>query len=115
MGKAHTIDYETTLIEDLAADPAEAAGYLSAALEDEDPRVFLVALRHVAQAYGGVGRVAESTGLNRESLYRMLSEHGNPSIASLSTLLSEFGLKLEVGVKPVKRRRKPAPKRSKAS
>lgn len=47
--------------------------YLEAALEGDDPRVFLMALKDVAEAYGGLAKLAKTTGLNRENLYRMLS------------------------------------------
>ena len=54
-------------------DPKEAAAYLNAALEDEDPRVFLIALKDIAEAHGGISRLAKETDLNRESLYKTLS------------------------------------------
>ena len=79
-------------------DSAEAAAYLDATLEEEDIRVFLVALRDVAEARG-IGRVATEANLNRESLYRMLSEEGNPRLSSLEALLHAFGLRLAVEVR----------------
>ncbi len=88
--------YDPWLHERLAADPQEARLYLEAALEDEDPRVFLVALKHVVDAYGGLGKLAKTTGLNRENLYRMLSEKGNPELMSLSRVLQALGLRLTV-------------------
>jgi len=51
--------YEDVLDEDLR-DPAEAVGYLNACLEDGDPEVFLLALRDVARARGGVATLAEA-------------------------------------------------------
>jgi probable addiction module antidote protein len=74
----------------------EAEAYLNAALEDDDPRVFLLALRDVAEARGGVGKAAAGSRLNRESLYRMLSKKGNPNLRSLTALLSSLGLRLAV-------------------
>lgn len=65
-------------------------------MEDEDPRVFLLALRNVAEARGGMSKVAAASKLNRESLYRMLSENGNPSLQSLRALLSSLGFRLAV-------------------
>lgn len=88
--------YEPWLKEQLAADPQEAKLYLEAAMEDEDPQVFLLALKDVADAYGGMGKLAQATGLNRENLYRMLSAKGNPEIASLSRVLQVLGLRLKV-------------------
>jgi probable addiction module antidote protein len=74
----------------------EAAQYLNACLEDEDPHVFLMALRDVADARGGLRTLARGTRLNRESLYRMLSRAGNPSLDSLSAVLNAVGLRLSV-------------------
>ena len=87
--------------------PEEAEQYLNACLEDEDPRVFLLALRDVAEARGGIKALARETKLNRESMYRMLSKSGNPSLESLSAVLRSFGLKLAVQASspPRKKRR----------
>jgi probable addiction module antidote protein len=90
--------YEEVLDEDLQ-DPAEAAGYLSACLESDEPEVFLLALRDVARARGGVAKLAEATQLNREHLYRMLSETGNPEFRSLELLLDALGFRLAVTLK----------------
>ena len=90
--------YEEVLDEDLQ-DPAEAVAYLNACLQDEDPEVFLLALRDVARARGGVAKLAETTDLNREHLYRMLSEKGNPELRSLEVLLDALGFRLAVTLK----------------
>lgn len=87
--------YQPDLIESLR-DTREAKEYLNAALEEEDPELFLLALRNVAEAQGGVASLAEKTKLNRESLYRMLSERGNPELKSLDTLLHAMGFRLAV-------------------
>ncbi|MDP4200483.1 MAG: putative addiction module antidote protein [Bacteroidota bacterium] len=76
--------------------PSEAAAYLRACLEDEDPRVFLIALGHVARANGGLSLLARKTGLNRENLYRTLSPRGNPKIDSVGAVLRSLGMKLSV-------------------
>jgi probable addiction module antidote protein len=68
---AKSKSYENNLLEALK-DPNEAAEYLNAALEDGEPEVFLLALRDVVDSYGGMGKLAEATSLNRENLYRML-------------------------------------------
>jgi len=72
-----------------------AVEYLNAALEDSE-EVFLLALRDVANARGGMSKIARTCKLNRESLYRMLSKKGNPSLESLSKLLSSMGFRLAV-------------------
>ena len=90
--------YEEYLDERLQ-DPARAAGYLNACLEGGDPNVFLLALRDVARARGGIAKLAESTSLNREHLYRMLSENGNPELRSLEALLDALGFRLSITLK----------------
>jgi probable addiction module antidote protein len=87
--------YQKDLIESLK-DTVEAAEYLNAAIEEGDREVFLLALRNVAEAHGGMSALAGKAGLNRESLYRMLSKRGNPEIKSLSALLHAMGLRLAV-------------------
>ena len=94
---ARSRSYQPEIVEGLK-DVGEAAAYLNASLEDEDPRVFLLALRDVAEARGGVGRLSSSAGLNRESLYRTLSSKGNPRLRSLDVLLHAMGLRLAVEV-----------------
>ena len=90
--------YKEGLLERLK-DPQEAAAYLDAALEDGETEVFLLALRDVAEArVGGMTTLAQQTGLNRETLYRTLSEKGNPELASLDKLLHAVGLRLAVEV-----------------
>ena len=91
--------YQKDLIKALK-DPCEAAAYLTAAIEEGDREVFLLALRNVAEANGGVGAVAAKANLSRESLYRMLSKRGNPEIKSLFTLLHTMGLRLAVEAEP---------------
>ncbi|GJL61273.1 MAG: hypothetical protein NPIRA03_41300 [Nitrospirales bacterium] len=64
--------YQPDLIESLR-DASEAEGYLNATLEEDDPELFLVALRNVAETQEGVAQLAEKSKLNRESLYK---DHG---------------------------------------
>jgi probable addiction module antidote protein len=87
--------YQPDLIERLR-DPQESQEYLNAALEKNDSELFLLALRNVAEAQGGVAQLAEKAKLNRESLYRMLSERGNPELRSLEALLHALGFRLAV-------------------
>lgn len=87
-----TVSYKKILTGKLD-DPAVAAEYLTACYE-EGPEVFLVGLRDVVEARGGVARAAELSKLNRESLYRVFSREGNPRLTSLSSILSALGLKM---------------------
>ncbi len=98
--KAPSRDYRKGLLERLAASPEYAAEYLNAALEDaEEPRLFFLALRDVADAYGGIGRLAQVTNLNRESLYKTLSKKGNPQLDTVVKLLKGVGLRVTVTAK----------------
>lgn len=91
-------DYRESLLKSLK-DAREAEAYLNASLEENDPNLFLVALRNVAEARGGMSRFAREAGLNRENLYRVLSKKGNPRLSSLSQLLNAMGFRLSVGIK----------------
>jgi DNA-binding phage protein len=52
----------------------------------------LLALRNVADAHGGIGVISEITDLNRQSMYKMMSERGNPTLASLRAILRALGI-----------------------
>jgi len=90
-----TTAYQRDLIAALK-DPDEAAAYLNAAIEEGDRAAFLLALRNVAEACGGMTVLAEKAQLSRESLYRTLSNRGNPEIKSLTAILHAMGLRLAV-------------------
>lgn len=77
-------------------DDAEAAAYLEAAIDQDDPSALMVALRRLTEARGGIAEIAARTGLSRETLYRTLSERGNPRLSSLSAILQATGLKLAI-------------------
>ena len=82
--------------------PTYAAAYLTAAMEDEEPVVYLQALRHVAEAHG-MAKVAEASGVPRESVYRALSAKGNPRWTTLAAILRGIGLQLTIAPAPKKR------------
>ena len=90
-----TTTYQEDLIEALK-DPREAAAYLNAAMEEGDCELFLLALRNVVEARGGMTALSQRSKLNRENLYRMLSKNGNPEIRSILTLPHAMGLKLSI-------------------
>jgi len=92
-----SISHDEAMVRELRENLDFAAEYLRAALEDaEEPRVLLVALRRVAEAQGGVAKVAKAAGIERESLYRALSAHGNPRLSTLVAVTKAMGLKLTV-------------------
>lgn len=69
--------------------------YLNDAFQDEDPRLFIVALGYLAKKKG-MTKVAKKAGLNRESLYKALSENGNPKFTTISKVSKALGCKLAV-------------------
>ena len=73
-----------------------AAEFLNAASHDDDPKTYLIALRKVVEARGGMAFIAEKAALSRETLYRTLSKRGNPTIKTLSAVLKATGLKFGV-------------------
>ncbi len=89
-----TVPYRDQLLKRLA-DPERAAGYLTACLEESD-EVFLIGLRDVVDVHGGMAELAHATGLNRETLYRTLSENGNPRLSSLGLIVEALGLRLSI-------------------
>jgi probable addiction module antidote protein len=67
--------------------------YLTAALEDPDPDVFLTAVRDVARARG-MAQLAKATGLGRESLYKALTPGAKPRYDTVLKLVNALGVKL---------------------
>ncbi len=93
--------YDEWVIESLKGDDKAQAEYVQATLEENEgfPKAILIALRHVAEARG-FKNFAEETKLNRETLYKTLSEDGNPTLESLTKMLAVLGL--DIAVKPKK-------------
>ncbi|MFZ0802252.1 MAG: addiction module antidote protein [Terriglobales bacterium] len=97
MKRKPSISHDEAMIRELRDNPEFAAEYLRAALEDDDePGVLLIALRHIAEARGGIAKVAKAAGIERESLYRALSPRGNPRLSTLVAVTKAVGLKLTV-------------------
>ena len=88
------VSYHDYLIKTLK-DPEEASGYLNAALEAGDKKAFLMALRNVIEARGGMTRIAKISKINRVSLYKMLSGKGNPGFANILLLLQIAGIRFK--------------------
>jgi probable addiction module antidote protein len=84
------------MAESLLRDPAFAAEYLNALLEEGDQEGLLVAIRHLADSLGGVPRVAEEAKLNAKTLYRTLSPKGNPELRSITRVLGALGMRLAI-------------------
>ena len=92
-----TKPHDDAMIDMLRRDPAFAAEYLRVAFEELDEEggeaAFLIALRHIVEARGGMSQIAERAQLSRESLYRALSANGNPTLKTLSAVIHAAGLR----------------------
>ena len=96
-----SVSHDAMMKKKLKNDPVFAAEYLKAALEDtEEPKVLLIALRRIAEARGGIAKVAKAAGIERESLYRVLSSRGNPRLSTLVAVTKAMGLTLTVEAAP---------------
>jgi probable addiction module antidote protein len=89
----HT-SYEETLLKALT-DPLEAAAYIEAVLELDEPATLLIALRHVAKAHG-MAEVARRADMGDKTLFRALSEDGNPTLSTITKVLHAVGLRISV-------------------
>ncbi len=77
-------------------DPEFAANYLNEIIEDGDMPEMLLALRDIAKAReGGMSAVATNTDFSRGSLYKSLSESGNPLFSSVLDITRTFGLNIK--------------------
>jgi probable addiction module antidote protein len=92
-----SVSHDEVMVKKLRERPRFAAEYLKAAMEDTDePEVLLIALRHIAEARGGLAKVAKAAGIERESLYKALSSRGNPRLSTIVGVMKAVGLKLTV-------------------
>jgi probable addiction module antidote protein len=76
-------------------DPAEAAAYIEAAIELDDPAALLVTLRQVAKAHG-MTEVARRADVGDKMLFKALSAEGNPTLTTVHKVLHAMGLRLSV-------------------
>jgi probable addiction module antidote protein len=75
--------------------PEAIAAYIEDALNDDDANALPRALGVVARAKG-MSAIAAETGLGRESLYKALSETGDPRSSTLRKVLGSLGLRIAV-------------------
>lgn len=72
--------------------------YLDAVMEEGDVAFLCKALGDVARSHG-MTEIARKTGMSRESLYKALSDKGNPSLATVATVLETMGLRLSIAAR----------------
>ncbi len=94
MNAPRDVSYEDGLLP-MLKDPAEAAAYVEAVLELDDPAALLVALRQVAKAHG-MAEVARRADMGDKTLFRALSEDGNPTLSTITKVLHAVGLRISV-------------------
>lgn len=75
---------------------------LDSAVESGEFEDFLISLKVMAGAKGGMSRLAKQTKLTRQSLYKALSPRGNPTLSTLDSVLKNLGYKLTL--EPIKKR-----------
>lgn len=85
--------------------PEFASHYLMAAIVDNDLHFLPTALGDIAKAHG-MSKLAEGTGINRRTLYKVFDKDSNPSFELVTQIMDHLGLSLEVKPKPKKRQRK---------
>ena len=96
-----SVSYNAALLYPMLREDDElAAGYLSECLQ-ESRGVFLIALKDVRAARDiTVSELARKTGLNRSSLYRVLSGKGNPEFSTLIQIIATLGFTVGILTKP---------------
>ena len=92
--KKKKINFKADFFKELE-DPESAEIYLNDAMEGGDIQAILLAIRDIAKVRG-VAEIAKKTGIQREHLYTMLSDHGNPTLESFSSIMGALGYELQV-------------------
>lgn len=88
-------DMHESLDRDLQ-DPEYAALYLNDALHEGSLEEFLLALRNIIRVTQGMSQIATETELARESLYKALSESGNPQFSTVHKIVSALGFQISI-------------------
>lgn len=96
MSKTQTVKTAPWDAADFLDSPEAIAAYLDAAVEEaqDDPGYLLTALDTVARA-GNFSELAREIGVSRKGLYKALGEDGNPSFATIWSLLNKLGIRME--------------------
>ena len=93
-----TIDYKSILYKRLQ-DREFAAGYLTDVLTQETPEAFLIALKDVIDDRGeNISELAEQAKITRQTLYKALSEDGNPKFSTITNILKSFSVQFQCSV-----------------
>jgi probable addiction module antidote protein len=85
-------------------DPKFASDYIMSAIIDNDMDFLPIALGDVAKAHG-ISKIAEETGINRRTLYKVFDENGRPSFNLVTQIMESLGMEIRVQPKKIKRRK----------
>ena len=94
MNAPRDVSFEEVLLP-MLVEPAEAAAYIEAVMELDDPAALLVALRHVAKAHGMAG-LARRADMGDKTLFEALSAEGNATLTTVHKVLAAVGRRLSV-------------------
>ncbi|ORM62970.1 putative addiction module antidote protein [Pantoea rodasii] len=96
--KEKAVSHDDAMVAELRENPDYTEIYLQTALEDiyEEGGIaaFLIALRRVVEARGGISEISRKSGLSRQQLYKTLSEKGNPTLTTLTEITRAAGVRL---------------------
>lgn len=94
MNAPRDVSFDDYMVESMK-NPAQAAAYIEAVIDLEDPAALLVALRQVVKAHG-MAEVARRADVGDKTLFKALSATGNPTLATVRNALAAAGLRLSV-------------------
>lgn len=96
---APAIPYSEAMDEFYRTNPEIALEVLNEAIRDGDQEMFLTILGHIIRGWGSVAALADKTELNENTLYRTLSNKGNPTLKTLLNIFKVLGLTFSVNAK----------------
>ena len=103
MNKKKLRTFDEVQLEHYKKHPQELKAYVGVALEeyqkDGDEKAFLSALSLAARVHGGFSKLSKATGLNRENLYRALSDRSDPRLSTIMQVLGTLGFSLTIKTK----------------
>jgi probable addiction module antidote protein len=91
IAELETMNYDPAIF---LIDEETISGYLTAALESNDPRILANALGAVARARGGIEQLSRDTGISAQDLSRALSEGGDPALGTVLKITGALGVRL---------------------
>ncbi len=107
-GKEHMKEYTGTSFDaDLSQklrNPKFASVYIMSAIVDNDINFLPIALGDVAKAHG-VSKLAEQTGINRRTLYKVFDKKGHPSFDLVTQIMESLGMEIQIRPKKAKRKK----------